>query len=64
MSIDARSATTLQLHPSLRRIAAGAFSACSELTTVCFNGTTAEWHGVIVGDDNEALYAARMKFEG
>ena len=60
----ARSATTLQLHPSLRRIAAGAFSACSELTTVCFNGTTAEWHGVIVGDDNEALYAARMKFEG
>ncbi|MBQ9777393.1 MAG: leucine-rich repeat protein [Clostridia bacterium] len=60
----ARSATTLQLHPSLRRIAAGAFSACSELATVCFNGTTAEWHGVIVGDDNEALYAARMKFEG
>ena len=60
----ARSATTLQLHPSLRRIAAGAFSACSELATVCFNGTTAEWHVVIVGDDNEALYAARMKFEG
>lgn len=60
----ARSATTLQLHPSLRRIAAGAFSACSGLATVCFNGTTAEWHGVIVGDDNEALYAASMKFEG
>ena len=57
-----RSAATLQLHPALRRIAAGAFTECNGLSTVYFSGTTAEWHGVIIGDDNEALYAASLKF--
>ena len=57
-----RTAATLQLHPSLRRIAAGAFAECGGLSTVHFPGSTAEWHGVIVGDGNEALYAASLKF--
>lgn len=60
---SARSATQLQLHDNLRRVAAGAFAACSTLGTVYFNGTSAEWHALIVGDGNEALYAAVLKFK-
>ena len=57
-----RSARELTLHPALRRIAAGAFAACAALDTVRFAGTTAEWHNIIVGDENNALYAARLVF--
>ena len=59
-----RSASQLRLHSSIKRIAAGAFSACRALDTVCFAGTTAEWHNIIVGDENNALYAARLSFGG
>ena len=58
-----RSAAELTLHESLRRIAAGAFAACPALTTVYFAGTTAEWHTLIVGDDNDALYNAKLCFQ-
>ncbi|MBQ8357919.1 MAG: hypothetical protein IJX39_08960 [Clostridia bacterium] len=57
-----RSARELTLHPSLKRIAAGAFAVCDALDVVCFAGTTAEWHNIIVGDENNALYAASLKF--
>ena len=57
-----RSAKTLTLHPALQRIAAGAFAACDGLETVCFGGSTAEWHNIIVGDENDALYAASLRF--
>ena len=57
-----RSARELTLHPALRRIAAGAFAACAALDTVRFAGTTAEWHNIIVGVENHALYAARLVF--
>lgn len=57
-----RSARELTLHPSLTRIAAGAFAVCDGLDTVHFAGTTAEWHNIIVGDENNALYAARLQF--
>lgn len=57
-----RTAKELSLHPDIHRIAAGAFAACQSLTTVYFSGTTSEWHGLIVGDDNEPLYAANLKF--
>lgn len=52
----------LRLHPNLRRIAAGAVAVCPNLSTVYFSGTTAEWHSVIVGDDNDALYRAGLQF--
>ena len=52
----------LRLHTSLSRIAAGAFADCTGLKTVVYQGTTAAWHGVIVGDDNDALYAAGFRF--
>ena len=57
-----RSAKELTLHKDLRRILAGAFAECNALTTVNFVGSTAEWHGIIVGDDNNALYHASLKF--
>ena len=57
-----RSARSLTLHTNLKRIAAGAFAGCSALDTVYFAGSTAEWHGIIVGDENNALYAARLCF--
>ena len=57
-----RSAAELKLHTSLRRIAAAAFGECTALKTIVFQGTTAAWHGVIVGDGNEALYAASFRF--
>ena len=56
------SAAELKLHRSLRRVHAGAFSECTALRSVIFYGTTAEWHGVIVGDDNDPLYAATFQF--
>ena len=58
-----RSAKELTLHKALRRILAGAFAECNALTTIYFIGTTAEWHGIIVGDDNDALYHAGLKFK-
>ena len=57
-----RSARSLTLHVNLKRIAAGAFATCHDLDTVYFTGSTAEWHTVIVGDENNALYAARLCF--
>ncbi len=59
-----RSASALTLSPTLRRVAAGAFRDCTALREVVFSGTTAEWHNVIVGDDNEPLFAAAMRFSG
>lgn len=58
-----RSNKELTLHRDVRRIAAGAFADCPALTTVYFAGTTAEWHSIIVGDDNNALYKATLCFE-
>ncbi len=52
----------LKLHTALTRIAAGAFADCAGLTAVVFQGSTAAWHNVIVGDENNALYAAGFRF--
>ncbi len=57
-----RTAGELRLSSTLSRIAAGAVSTCTGLKTVVYPGTTAMWHGVIVGDDNDALYAAGFRF--
>lgn len=57
-----RSSKNLTLHPALKRIAAGAFAECDALETVYFNGSTAAWHGIIVGGENDALYAASLRF--
>ena len=57
-----RSARELVLHESLERIAAGALRICPALGVIRFSGSTAEWHGVIVGDENDALYAAKLVF--
>lgn len=57
-----RTAGELRLHASLSRIAAGAVATCAGLKTVTYPGTTAMWHGVIVGDENDALYAAGFRF--
>ena len=57
-----RSARSLTLHVNVKRIAAGAFASCTALDTVYFTGSTAEWHAIIVGDENNALYAARLCF--
>lgn len=57
-----RSAREMTLHKSLRRIAAGAFAECPALTDIYFAGSTAEWHAMIVGDDNDALYKATLHF--
>ncbi|MBE6605375.1 MAG: hypothetical protein E7639_06735 [Ruminococcaceae bacterium] len=57
-----RGSGELRLHTALRRIAAGAFANCTGLGTVVYQGSTAAWHGVIVGDDNDALYAAGFRF--
>lgn len=57
-----RTAGELKLRASLERIAAGAFAECKKLQTVVFPGSTAAWHNVIVGDENEGLYAAGFQF--
>jgi len=57
-----RSAGELKLHTNLARISAGAFAECTGLETVVFPGSTAAWHSVIVGDDNDGLYAAGLRF--
>ena len=57
-----RSGSSLVLHENLARVAAGAFAACSNLQTITFRGSTSQWQAIIVGDDNEALYAASLKF--
>ena len=59
-----RNARELKLHAALTRIAAGAFASCHALDTVRYHGSTASWHNVIVGDENNALYEARLIFEG
>ena len=59
---EGRGGGELRLHTALRRISAGAFANCTGLGTVVYQGSTAAWHGVIVGDDNEALYAAGFRF--
>ena len=58
-----RNGKELSLHQNLRRIAAGALADCPTLSVVYFPGTTAQWHGVIVGDDNDALYGATLCFK-
>ncbi len=57
-----RTATDLHLHPALQRIAAGAFRDCKRLAVVYFTGSTAEWHALTVGDENDALYGASFRF--
>ena len=57
-----RTAGELKLHHALTRIAAGAFAECTGLESVVFQGSTAAWHSVIVGDDNDGLYAAGLRF--
>ena len=57
-----RAATELSLPSSLSRIAAGAFTECTGLKSVLFQGTTSAWQSVIVGDDNDPLYAAGFRF--
>lgn len=57
-----KTAGELTLDRSLKRIQAGAFAQCAGITTVTFGGTTSEWHSVIVGDENEALYGANFRF--
>ena len=57
-----RSTKELTLHRDVRRIAAGAFADCPALESVYFAGSTAEWHAMIVGDDNDALYKATLSF--
>ena len=59
-----RTAKTLTLHAGIKRIAAGALATCDGLEVICFAGTTAEWHNVIVGDENNALYRASLRFYG
>ena len=61
---EGRTSGELRLSKALIRIAAGAVSRCTGLKTVVYPGTTAMWHGVIVGDDNNALYAAGFRFGG
>ena len=58
-----RNAAELKLHPALTRIAAGAFADAPALHTVYFPGTTAQWHALIVGDGNERLFEASLKFQ-
>ena len=57
-----RSAKSLTLHTAIKRIAAGALAECDSLETVHFAGSTSEWHNIIVGDENNALYAASLRF--
>ena len=57
-----RNASELKLHTAIKRIAAGAMAECEALDTVTFVGTTSAWHGIVVGDENDALYAARLAF--
>ncbi len=57
-----RSGSALSLSENLKRISAGAFAECTTLQTVTYNGTTSEWHNVVVGDENDPLYAANFRF--
>ena len=58
----ANTATELLLHPALIRVAAGAFADCEGLSSVVFTGSVSAWQSVIVGDENEPLYAASLSF--
>lgn len=58
------SGAELTLHPEIARIAAGAFAECTSLQSIIFGGTIAEWHALTVGDENEPLYAATLRFAG
>lgn len=57
-----RSGSSLSLSENLKRVSAGAFAECTTLQTVVYSGTTSEWHSVVVGDENDPLYAATFRF--
>lgn len=57
-----RTSSELVLYSGIKRVAAGAFAECRGLVNVIYQGTTSAWHSVIVGDDNEPLYAAGFRF--
>lgn len=56
------SARELHLSPAITRIAAGAFRECTALREIVFKGTAAAWHALVVGGENEPLYAASLRF--
>ena len=47
---------------SVKEIGSGAFSGCTGLTDVTFNGTSALWEAVTIGEGNDALKTAVIHF--
>ena len=58
----ARADQTLSIPSSVTVIAPYAFSDCTTLKTVEFAGSSSEWKGVNVGDDNAVLANAKVSY--
>lgn len=52
----------VKIPAGVTRIESGAFSGCSRLAEVSYSGTEEQWEAISVGDGNEALLQAAIRF--
>ena len=58
-----RGLTDLYLHSNVRRVAADALADCATIQTVHFEGSSTEWHALIIGDGNDPLKNATLQLK-
>lgn len=54
--------TTVELPASLTEVEDGAFSDCSQLTSVIYHSTKSDWAKIAIQDNNEPLLNAQMTY--
>ena len=55
--------TKVEFGANLTEIADGAFQMCDNLKTIEFDGTKAQWEKVKIGENNDAIKNANVKFD-
>lgn len=61
---DASAMKTITIPVSIQSIRDGAFSGCTSLTTVYYQGTSEQWNKITIGSGNENLKNARLVCQG
>ncbi|MCC8090885.1 MAG: leucine-rich repeat protein [Oscillospiraceae bacterium] len=56
------SLTSVTMRSGIKSIGEGAFYECSSLTSVKYYGTKARWNAIEIGDYNESLSSANVRF--
>lgn len=57
---DCTGLTSITLPSTLKNVYRRAFDGCTSLATVNFNGTSAAWSAVVIGDENAPLASANV----